>query len=147
MASDTPSQGAILREERSSLSLPNASEAEWYSCPIAAMALLAGSTSALIFCIMFSILVGAADVPLTGVWHAVFSYDDSNTDHIIIHEVRLPRVVAGAMVGMAFAVAGAIMQGMTRNPLAGSSWGCSSNHMVPSLMAAVIAVVLWLVEK
>jgi iron complex transport system permease protein len=70
---------------------------------------------------MFSISVGAADVSLTGVWHAVFSYDDSNTDHIIIHEVRLPRVVAGAMVGVAFAVAGAMMQGTTRNPLASPS--------------------------
>jgi iron complex transport system permease protein len=85
------------------------------------MALLIGSGAALIFCIIFSTSVGAADVPLGTVWKAVFSYDPSNTDHIIIHEVRLPRVVAGAMVGVAFAVAGAIMQGMTRNPLASPS--------------------------
>ena len=146
MASDTPPQGAVVREGRE-WSLQDAQEGEWYSRPVTAMALLAGSAAALISCITLSISVGAADVPLAEVGHAVFSYNPSNTNHIIIHEVRLPRVVAGAMVGVAFAVAGAIMQGMTRNPLAGSSWGCSSNHMVPSLMAAVIAVVLWPVEK
>jgi iron complex transport system permease protein len=85
------------------------------------MALLAGSAAALISCITLSISVGTADVPLAEVWHAVFSYNPSNTNHIIIHEVRLPRVVAGAIVGVAFAVAGAIMQGMTRNPLASPS--------------------------
>src|SRR5918999_5117309 len=121
MAADAPSQGADLREERNSPSLPDLNEAEWYSRPVAAMALLIGSGAALIFCIIFSTSVGAADVPLAEVWHAVFSYNPSNTNHIIIHEVRLPRVVAGAMVGVAFAVAGAIMQGMTRNPLASPS--------------------------
>lgn len=33
----------------------------------------------------------------------------------------MPRAIAGALVGAAFAVAGAVMQGMTRNPLADSS--------------------------
>jgi iron complex transport system permease protein len=119
-ASDTPSQGAAVREGWQWF-LQDAREGEWYSRPVAAMALLAGSVVALIFCIMLSISVGAADVPLAEAWHAVFSYNPSNTNHIIIHEVRLPRVVAGAMVGVAFAVAGAIMQGMTRNPLASPS--------------------------
>jgi iron complex transport system permease protein len=120
MASDTPPQGTVIRE-KPEWSLQDAREGEWYSRPVAAMALLAGSVAALIFCITLSISVGAADVPLAEVWHAVFSYNPSNTNHIIIHEVRLPRVVAGAMVGLAFAVAGAIMQGMTRNPLASPS--------------------------
>ena len=38
--------------------------------------------------------------------------------HLIIQTVRLPRVLAGAIVGASLAVAGAIMQGVTRNPLA-----------------------------
>jgi iron complex transport system permease protein len=36
----------------------------------------------------------------------------------VIHEVRLPRVVAGVLIGAAVATAGALMQEMTRNPLA-----------------------------
>ncbi len=51
----------------------------------------------------------------------MFTYNPELTDHLIIHEVRLPRVVIGAMIGACFAVAGAIMQDMTRNPLASPS--------------------------
>src|SRR5699024_2689969 len=42
------------------------------------------------------------------------------TAHQIIWEIRLPRVLGAALVGACFAVAGALMQGMTRNPLADS---------------------------
>src|SRR5690606_31889446 len=41
-------------------------------------------------------------------------------EHMIIQEIRLPRSIADIFVGASFAVAGAIMQGMTRNPLADS---------------------------
>jgi iron complex transport system permease protein len=121
VASDTPSHEARIQQEWRTPSPPDINGTELYSRPVAAVALLAGSAAALIFCMLLSTSVGAADVPLGTVWKAVFSYDASNTDHIIIHEVRLPRVVAGVMVGVAFAVAGAIMQGMTRNPLASPS--------------------------
>jgi iron complex transport system permease protein len=80
-----------------------------------------GCAVALIFGLAWSVSVGAADIDLATVWNAVFSYDPVRTTHQIIQEVRLPRVVIGAMVGAAFAVAGAIMQGMTRNPLASPS--------------------------
>ncbi|KZM51941.1 iron ABC transporter permease [Labrenzia sp. OB1] len=39
-------------------------------------------------------------------------------DWIVVTEIRLPRVVLGALVGAALAVAGAVMQGLFRNPLA-----------------------------
>jgi iron complex transport system permease protein len=39
-------------------------------------------------------------------------------DRIIINDVRLPRVVLGALVGASLAVSGAVMQGLFRNPLA-----------------------------
>ena len=80
-----------------------------------------GCAVALVFGLAWSVSVGAADIDLATVWQAVFSYDPVQTTHQIIQEVRLPRVVIGAMVGAAFAVAGAIMQGMTRNPLASPS--------------------------
>ena len=40
------------------------------------------------------------------------------TSGIIVHELRLPRVLVGAMVGASLAMSGAILQGVTRNPLA-----------------------------
>ncbi len=49
---------------------------------------------------------------------AIFHFDPNVTQHQIIQEIRLPRALAGAMIGACFAVAGALLQGMTRNPLA-----------------------------
>ncbi|WP_374016542.1 iron ABC transporter permease [Paenibacillus thiaminolyticus] len=60
---------------------------------------------------------GAADTTLKDVWLALTSR--ATDEHIaLIREIRLPREIAAAAVGAALAVAGAIMQGMTRNPLA-----------------------------
>ncbi len=67
-----------------------------------------------------SVSFGAADIKFLEVWTAIFNFNPELTNHQIIQELRLPRVFAGAMVGASFAVAGAIMQGMTRNPLADS---------------------------
>jgi iron complex transport system permease protein len=49
---------------------------------------------------------------------AIFNYNPILTEQQIIHELRLPRVIGAAIVGAAFAVAGCLMQGVTRNPLA-----------------------------
>ena len=91
------------------------------SRPLVATFLMLGCAVALVFGLGWSVSVGAADIELGTVWRAVFTYDATLSAHQIIQEVRLPRVVVGAMVGASFAVAGAIMQGMTRNPLASPS--------------------------
>lgn len=67
-----------------------------------------------------AIAVGAADIEIKTVWEAINSYDKRILDHQIIMDIRIPREIAAALVGAALAVAGAIMQGMTRNPLADS---------------------------
>lgn len=75
-----------------------------------------------IICLIGSIFLagafGAKDIHLQTVWTAVFDYNPKLTQHQIIYELRLPRVIGAAVVGAAFAVAGAVMQGVTRNPLA-----------------------------
>lgn len=76
-------------------------------------------TGLLIACLLWSITLGAADISAETVYAALFAFDGS-FDHLIIQTVRLPRVLAGVGVGAALAVAGAIMQGLTRNPLADS---------------------------
>jgi iron complex transport system permease protein len=78
------------------------------------------STGALILAFVFSIAKGAADIPLTTVWNALFHFDPGQIHHRIVRDLRLPRVSASALVGAALAVAGAVMQGITRNPLADS---------------------------
>ncbi|KAB2333091.1 iron ABC transporter permease [Cytobacillus depressus] len=73
----------------------------------------------LAFVCMFiaAMVFGAADTSVKDVWLALTS--QATGDKLsIIREIRLPREVAAIVVGAALAVSGAIMQGMTRNPLA-----------------------------
>lgn len=90
------------------------------SRPLAASFILFGGIIALIISIALSVSFGAADIAFATVWEAVLHFNPDLTTHQIIQELRLPRVLGGAMVGASFAVAGALMQGMTRNPLADS---------------------------
>ncbi|WP_423808642.1 FecCD family ABC transporter permease [Pontibacillus yanchengensis] len=64
-----------------------------------------------------AMVLGAADISVRQVWLAITTSASTESANII-QEIRLPREVAAIVVGMALAVAGAIMQGMTRNPLA-----------------------------
>ncbi|QJD86297.1 FecCD family ABC transporter permease [Cohnella herbarum] len=73
---------------------------------------------ALLASMFLAISYGAKELSMFVVWAAVFQYDETLTTHQVIHELRLPRVIGAAVVGAAFAVAGALMQGVTRNPLA-----------------------------
>lgn len=88
--------------------------------PLAAVIVLVGGIAALLAGFVLSVSLGAADIRIATVWQAVFSFQPELTQHQIIQELRLPRAIAGMMVGACFAVAGAIMQGITRNPLADS---------------------------
>ncbi len=85
---------------------------------ILAITILVGGLIALVFALAASISQGAADINLSTVWSAVFRFNPKLTHHQVIYEIRIPRALVGALVGAGFAVAGAIMQGMTRNPLA-----------------------------
>ena len=66
---------------------------------------------------MVAMLFGAADTTIREVW-AALTATDLNEKSTMIREIRLPREVAAIFVGAALSVSGAIMQGMTRNPLA-----------------------------
>jgi len=72
----------------------------------------------LLLCMLASIAFGAADIKPATVWAAVTAYDPTDTNHLIIQTLRMPRALTAALVGAALATAGAIMQGLTRNPLA-----------------------------
>lgn len=68
-----------------------------------------------------SIALGAADIDLQTVWQALVHFNPELTQHQIIQELRMPRALGAALIGAFLAVSGAIMQGMTRNPLASPS--------------------------
>lgn len=71
----------------------------------------------LLLAALASMAFGTADIQPTKVWAALVAFDGS-TEHLIIRTVRVPRALIAAAVGGALAVAGALMQGLTRNPLA-----------------------------
>lgn len=64
-----------------------------------------------------AMIFGAADISARDVWLAIAT-NAPGEQITIIREIRLPREIAAIFVGAALAVSGAIMQGMTRNPLA-----------------------------
>jgi iron complex transport system permease protein len=68
--------------------------------------------------LMSSIAFGAADIAPADVWQALVAFDPDSTEHLIIQTLRIPRAAVAALVGASLAVAGALMQGLTRNPLA-----------------------------
>lgn len=70
---------------------------------------------------VLSIATGARPIPLETVWQALFAFDPASTEHRIIWDLRLPRTMTGLAVGMALGLAGAMLQGATRNPLADPS--------------------------
>ncbi|MUL38869.1 FecCD family ABC transporter permease [Gloeocapsopsis dulcis] len=71
----------------------------------------------LMICLFVSIALGAADISLKTIYEAIAVFDGS-TEHLIIRTVRVPRSLLAILVGAATAIAGAIMQGISRNPLA-----------------------------
>jgi iron complex transport system permease protein len=68
-----------------------------------------------------SISLGAADITPIEVWNALFNFNHESTNHLIIRTLRLPRSLIAIVVGASLAIAGAIMQGLTGNPLASPS--------------------------
>ncbi|WP_370616815.1 FecCD family ABC transporter permease [Mumia sp. Pv 4-285] len=66
----------------------------------------------------FSISMGSRDITLRTVWDAFDAFDPSSTEHAVIREMRVPRTLLGLTVGAALGMSGAILQGVTRNPLA-----------------------------
>ncbi|MDZ5471457.1 iron ABC transporter permease [Bacillus sp. 31A1R] len=75
--------------------------------------------SLIVFGCMFivAMIFGAANTTINEVWLAITT-NASGEKLNIIREIRLPREIAAIFVGAALGVSGAIMQGITRNPLA-----------------------------
>ncbi|MPY95264.1 MAG: iron chelate uptake ABC transporter family permease subunit [Acidimicrobiia bacterium] len=65
-----------------------------------------------------SMAFGSKPMPLATVLDALTHYDPTVNDHLIVHSLRVPRTFIGLMVGVSLGLAGAVMQGVARNPLA-----------------------------
>ena len=98
---------ARQEEKRPGLAQTNATRFVWLLLAIAV----------LLCVILASIAVGSKDIALGTVFEALFAYNDSD-DHAIILALRVPRTLMGLTVGAALGVAGALIQALTRTPLA-----------------------------
>jgi iron complex transport system permease protein len=74
----------------------------------------------LLGCMTASVLFGLQQFGLQDVWKAYSDFDGSN-EHLIITNTRVPRALIAAVVGASLAIAGSILQVLTKNPLASPS--------------------------
>ncbi|MGW6458140.1 FecCD family ABC transporter permease [Streptomyces sp. NPDC055078] len=82
---------------------------------LAAVCAVLAVAAFLVFC--WGVAVGDIPYSLTDVMRALVGSGDPGT-LLIVQELRLPRALAGLLVGIAFGVSGALFQTLTLNPLA-----------------------------
>jgi iron complex transport system permease protein len=92
-------------------------------------ALLALGIAALALAAAAGLMLGSSTISAARVMSALSAFDGS-AEHVTVVDVRLPRLVVAAVVGASLGIAGALMQSITRNPLAepsllGVSWGAA----------------------
>jgi len=104
---------------------------------LVALALLA-------FVCLLSLWVGSKSIPFSSTW-SVLWHNDGSTEAVIIHDLRVPRTILGVLVGAALGLSGAVMQALTRNPLAdpgilGVNMGAAAAVVVGIAFAGVTGV-------
>lgn len=84
------------------------------------LSILGLSIAVLLLVTLLSLRFGADQMTTTTVWRALTRAHPANLDQQIIRHIRVPRVIGAALIGAALAGSGALMQAVTRNPLADS---------------------------
>ncbi|MGN0353222.1 MAG: FecCD family ABC transporter permease [Roseburia sp.] len=67
--------------------------------------------------IFLAISMGALEIGWQDIWNGIFHYEGKLTD-MMIRDVRIPRVICVLVTGGILGMTGAMMQGVTRNPIA-----------------------------
>jgi iron complex transport system permease protein len=80
-------------------------------CCTGALAVIAGA-------VYLSLTNGMFDMSVLDVWKTLLRIDPVHEFDLVVFEFRLPRILLAVLVGFALGVAGAVVQGVTRNGLA-----------------------------
>ncbi len=119
--------------------------------PIAIISLLVTLAS-----VVVATSIGSVDVPVNKVFKSVFVCSNNATDcgvevvyQKIVWEIRLPRILMALLTGMGLSITGAILQSVTRNPLADPYlFGISSGSalgavlVISTISGAMISITL-----
>ena len=89
--------------------------------------------------VVLSISVGAKGIPVGDVLDGLLR-DDGSESAAIVRELRVPRTLVGLAVGVALGIAGALMQALTRNPLADPGL----LGVEAGAAAAIVVAIAWL---
>ncbi|MET7359364.1 iron ABC transporter permease [Streptomyces sp. NPDC005562] len=112
--------------------------------PVRRAAVLAAAVVALLLAVLLSLAVGARAVAPSAVLDALLhgGHGGHGGSAEVVREMRVPRTVIGVLVGASLALAGTVLQGMTRNPIAdpgilGISQGASVGVVLAIAFAGV----------
>ena len=111
-------------------------------------AIMFGLTAAVIVVMLLSVSVGPVKISVLEIakmlLHKIGLYSNTGgwqpTQETIVFQVRLPRVIGGALVGAALSTAGVLFQGVFRNPMAdpyiigtavGAAFGAALGMLLP----------------
>ncbi|MET0296015.1 MAG: iron ABC transporter permease [Microbacterium sp.] len=92
-----------------------------------------------VIAVVLSLGVGARPIAPATVLDALLHFDPSDNDHVVVITQRVPRTIIGLLVGVGLAIAGTVMQGLTRNPFADPGLlGVNAGASVAVLCAIVL---------
>lgn len=146
MATSTNLRSAARRPDREPVESPSepsrGRERRWAWLVPMLLVSLVGS-------IVVAVTIGPADLTIAEVWRVVAAKASLAESELtvlrtgIVWELRLPRILTAAAVGAGLAVSGAVMQALTRNPLAdpyllGLSAGASTGAVLVLLLGFAV---------
>ncbi|MGR0320162.1 FecCD family ABC transporter permease [Agromyces sp. ZXT2-3] len=79
---------------------------------------LAGAAAVLLLVVAASLALGVRTIDPGEVWQALVAPDLADADQAVVVQLRIPRTVIGLAAGLALGLAGTVIQGVTRNPIA-----------------------------
>lgn len=79
--------------------------------------IVAGFAATLITAVI-SLVFGYSAISFQQLREAISAYDPTQAEHVVFADIRLPRLVGACLAGASLGMAGALLQGLTRNPLA-----------------------------
>ncbi|KQY55993.1 iron ABC transporter permease [Aeromicrobium sp. Root495] len=95
-------------------------------------------TGVLVVVAFASITLGTRGVGVSTIIRSFTDYDPDSTAQTVIRELRVPRTIIGILAGMALGLGGALLQGVTRNPLADPSIMGTTNGASAAIVVTIM---------